>query len=78
VPLSTRDLEVVGSYPADPLNSSEKIAKKLATVSHICLSMNPLKGNCDIRAKQKISFIYEMKRDEILLKPKVKDREIFR
>jgi hypothetical protein len=34
-------------------------------------------GNCDFRAKQKISFIYEMKRDKILLKPKVKDQENF-
>ena len=30
-------------------------------------------GNCDIEVKQKISFIYEMKLDEILLNPKVKN-----
>jgi len=34
-------------------------------------------GNCDIRVRQKISFINEMKRDEISLKPKVKDWKWF-
>ncbi len=35
-------------------------------------------GNCDIWMMQKILFICEMKRDEILLKPKVKEQENFR